>query len=99
MLIEKERVAVKKRKEDFMLLTASTTGMDPQVLMAHNLYEDFILDEIDAKIVAAAVATSTSASTPAKTTTTSPIDRAKVVVLDRPAPTQEALSASPNPFF
>jgi hypothetical protein len=73
--------------------------MDPQVLVAHNLYEDLILDEIDAKIAAAAVATSTSASTPAKTTSTSPIDWAKVIVLDRPALTQEARSTSPNPFF
>jgi hypothetical protein len=29
MLIEKERVVVKKCKEDFLLFTASTAGMDP----------------------------------------------------------------------
>jgi hypothetical protein len=49
MLIEKERVAMKKRKEDFMLLTALTVGRDPQVLVAHNFYKDMILNEIDAK--------------------------------------------------
>jgi hypothetical protein len=27
--IEKERVAMKKRKEDFMILSADTSGMDP----------------------------------------------------------------------
>jgi K+-transporting ATPase c subunit len=37
--IEKERVAVKKRKEDFMLLTTSTSGMDPRVLATHNFYK------------------------------------------------------------
>jgi hypothetical protein len=39
-------------KEDFSLLTASTVGMDPRMLAAHNYYNVMILDEIDAKIVA-----------------------------------------------
>jgi hypothetical protein len=56
MIIEKERVAVHKRKEDFLLLTASMADMDPWVLAAHNFYKDMILDEIDTKMAAAALA-------------------------------------------
>jgi hypothetical protein len=67
MLIEKERVAVKKCKEDFLLLTASMIGMDPRVPAAHNFYKDMILDEIDAKM-----ATAASASTPASASATTP---------------------------
>jgi hypothetical protein len=40
------------QKEDFSLLTASTVGMDPRTLAAHNLYKDMILDEIHAKMAA-----------------------------------------------
>jgi hypothetical protein len=40
-----------------MLLTASMAGMDPRVLAAHNFYKEMILDEIDAKMAAAASAT------------------------------------------
>jgi hypothetical protein len=68
MLIEKEHVAVKKRKEHFMLLTASADDMDPWVLPAHNFYKDMILDKIDTKMAAAVSATtpaSASASMPA----------------------------------
>jgi hypothetical protein len=111
MLIKKERIAVKKRKEDFMLLTASAAGMDLRVLAAHNFYRDMILNEINAKMAVAAspstpALASASASTPATTSMSSAamasaslIDRAEVVVLDGPTPTQEAPSASPNPFF
>jgi hypothetical protein len=62
MQLEKERVAVKKRKEDSMLLTMSTEGMDPLVLVAHNFYKDMILNEISAKMAAVA-----SSSTPTPT--------------------------------
>jgi hypothetical protein len=41
---------VKKRKENFMILTASTAEMDPRVLAVHNFYKVMILDEIDAKM-------------------------------------------------
>jgi hypothetical protein len=37
---------VKKRKEDFMILIADTTGMDPQVLAAHIFNRDMILKKI-----------------------------------------------------
>jgi hypothetical protein len=43
IVIRKERVAVKKRKGDFMILTADTTRMDPQVLAAHMFCRDMIL--------------------------------------------------------
>jgi hypothetical protein len=49
--------------------------MDLQVLAAHNFCKDMILDEIDAKIVTAASATthvSASASTPAAAFTSTP---------------------------
>jgi hypothetical protein len=73
MLIEKERVAVKKCKEDFLLLTASMIGMDPRVLVAHNFYKDMIHDEIDAKMAATASApAAASASTPASASATTP---------------------------
>ena len=58
-LLEKERTTTKKRKDDFMLLTASTAGMDARVMEARNYYKDMILAEIDAKIAAAAAAAAT----------------------------------------
>lgn len=99
-LLEKERTTTKKRKDDFMLLTASTAGMDPRVMAAHNYYKDMILAEIDAKIAAAAAAPATSpaaapsagasasASTPASASASSPATASA----DRPA----TASASPT---
>jgi hypothetical protein len=73
MQIKKERVAVKKRKEDFILLTAWTAGMDRRVLAAHNLHKSMILDEITAKNVVSVTSTPppevAAASTSASTTT------------------------------
>jgi hypothetical protein len=60
MQIKKERFPVKKRKDDFMLLTASTDEMYPWVLAEHNFYKGTILNKITAKMAASA-----SASTPA----------------------------------
>jgi hypothetical protein len=62
MLIEKECIALKKRKEDFLLLTASTVIMDPRVLTTHNFYKDMILDEIDAKMAVESAPALASAS-------------------------------------
>ena len=99
-VLEKERTTTKKRKDDFMLLTASTAGMDPRVMAAHNYYKDMILAEIDAKIAAAAAAPATSpaaapsegafasASTPASASASSPATASA----DRPA----TASASPT---
>jgi hypothetical protein len=50
---------LKKHKENFSMLTASTVGIDPQTLEVQNYYKIMILDEIDAKIAAAEVAAAT----------------------------------------
>jgi hypothetical protein len=62
MMNEKERVAVKKRKDDFKLLNASAAGMDTWVLVAHNFYKDMILDENATKMAASSAGASTTAS-------------------------------------
>jgi hypothetical protein len=46
IVIEKERVDVEKRKEDFMILTADTSQMDDEVKAAHMFYRGMILQEI-----------------------------------------------------
>jgi hypothetical protein len=46
IVIEKERVAVKKQNDDFMILTADTLRMDGEVKDAHMFYHDMILQEI-----------------------------------------------------
>jgi hypothetical protein len=110
MLIEKERVAVKKRKEDFMLLNASAAGMDPRVLTAHNFSKAMILDKINAKMAMASTSTpaleavaTTSASTPVSASLSTPAmasasatEQAEVFMLDGAELTQQATS---NPFL
>jgi hypothetical protein len=106
MLIEKERVTVKKRKEDFMLLNASAAGMDPRVLTAHNFSKAMILDKINAKMAMASTSTpvaTTSASTPASASLSTPAtasasatEQAEIFMLDGAELTQQATS---NPFF
>jgi hypothetical protein len=63
-LIEKESVAMKKRKEDFMIFSVDTKGMYPQVLEALMFYRDMILKEISYQIAATpgSASTSTAAS-------------------------------------
>jgi hypothetical protein len=56
---QEEKMDLKKCKEDFSMLTASTVGMDPRTLAAHSYYKVMILDEIDAKIAAAEAAATT----------------------------------------
>jgi hypothetical protein len=41
---------LKKRKEDFSPLIASTAGMSPRTLAAHNFYKGRILSDIEAEM-------------------------------------------------
>jgi hypothetical protein len=50
---QEEKTELNKRKEDFALLTASTAGMSPRRLAAHNFYKGMILGDIEAKMAAA----------------------------------------------
>jgi hypothetical protein len=62
-VIEKERVAMKKRKEDFMIVNCDTLKMDDEVKAVHILYGDMFLQEI---IVRKAVASPSVAGSLAK---------------------------------
>jgi hypothetical protein len=46
IVIDKERVAVKKRNEDFMIFTTDTLGIYEEVKMVHMYYRSMILKEI-----------------------------------------------------
>jgi hypothetical protein len=43
---KEEKMELKKHKEDFSLLIASTVGMDPRTLVANNFYKGMFLNEI-----------------------------------------------------
>jgi hypothetical protein len=44
--LEASRVAVKKRKEDFIILHADTSNMDEEVRAAHKFFRETILVEM-----------------------------------------------------
>jgi hypothetical protein len=67
--LETTRVAMKKRKEDFMILIADTSNMDDEVKTVHMLFRDAILKEMG---LHRAPATSTMAAPPNQQTTSPP---------------------------
>ena len=44
--LEQKKAAVKKRSQDFMILTADVSNLDPLARAAHNMYRAAILQEI-----------------------------------------------------
>lgn len=63
--LETKRMAVKKRKEDFALLTADTSNMDPVVRAAHLMMRNAILAEMGLdQATGSATATPTTTPTP-----------------------------------
>ena len=44
--LEEKKAAVKKRSQDFMILTADVSNMDPLARAAHNMYRAAILQEL-----------------------------------------------------
>jgi hypothetical protein len=64
------RVSVKKRKEDFMILTIDTLNMDDEVKTAHMLFRDAILEEwLRRASMTATTSAATTGTTNAVTTT------------------------------